>query len=183
MVGLYDSLSGAYLPFVVAATSVTVGRAPITEKRASVHPLSGYGAQFFTQLFGEEDRPGSLTDPQLAEIRTRITRLRPGHSRIPVRAVAAAGGPAGQVERDALMRTIALAQQAGANVNLTWWHGPYFRNPSQPTEEGFLGDVLMERFAGVVEEARSRGFDCVTHLTVQNEVNSHDIGKQKRAAA
>jgi hypothetical protein len=167
----------------VAPTSVIVGRAPIAERGALLHPLSGYGAQFFTQLFGEEDRPGTLTEPQLTEVRTRITKLRPGHSRIPVRAVAAAGGPAGQVERDALMRTIALAQQAGANVNLTWWHGPYFRNPNQPSEEGFLGDVLMERFAAVVEEARSRGFDCVTHLTVQNEVNSHDIGRQKRAAA
>lgn len=167
----------------MAATSVTVGVAPIAEKGGSLHPLSGYGAQFFTQLFGEEDRPGSLTDPQLADVRTRIVKLRPGHSRIPVRAVAAAGGPAGQVERDALMKTIALAQQAGANVNLTWWHGPYFRDPNQPSDEGFLGRVLMERFAGVVEEARTRGFDCVTHLTIQNEVNCHDIGKQKRAAA
>jgi hypothetical protein len=81
------------------------------------------------------------------------------------------------------MKTIALAQQAGANVNLTWWHGPYFRNPKQPSEQGFLGKELMERFAGVVEEARTRGFDCVTHVTVQNEVNGHDIGRQGSAAA
>jgi hypothetical protein len=76
------------------------------------------------------------------------------------------------------MSTIALAQRAGANVNLTWWHGPYFRNPDNPSEAGFLGKDFMERFAAVIEEPRRRELDCVTHVTVQNEVNSHDIGRR-----
>jgi hypothetical protein len=81
------------------------------------------------------------------------------------------------------MNTIALAQHAGANVNLTWWHGPYFRDPDNPSDAGFLGKDFMERFAGVIEEARNKNLDCVTHVTIQNEVNSHDIGKEKKAAA
>jgi hypothetical protein len=167
----------------VAPTSVTVGGVPLVEKGGTLHPLAGYGAQFFTQLFGEADQPVGVTAPQLADLQTRITRLRPGHSRIPVRAAATTPGPAGQIEHDALMNTIDLAQKAGANVNLTWWHGPYFRNRDQPSEEGFLGRELMERFAGVVGEARTRGFDRVTQLTVQNEVNSHDIGRERSAPA
>ena len=69
------------------------------------------------------------------------------------------------------MNTIELAQQGGANVNLTWWHGPY---PPEPQAR----KALMAAFAALVEEARRHGPDCVTHVTIQNEVNSHDIAHQ-----
>ncbi|MGB2952856.1 MAG: glycosyl hydrolase [Gaiellaceae bacterium] len=36
----------------------------------------------------------------------------------------------------------------------------------------------MAGFAGIVEEGRRRGYDCITHLTIQNEVNSVDIAHQ-----
>jgi hypothetical protein len=144
--------------------------------------LAGYGAQFFTQLFGEAGHPQGVSPAHLADIESKLGKLRPGHSRIAVRHAATTSSPAGQLERRALMATIGLAQRAGANVNLTWWHGPYFRRPSNPTEEGFLGKDFMQRFASVVEEARANGLDCVTHLTVQNEVNSHDIGKRRNPA-
>jgi hypothetical protein len=163
----------------IAATSVTVGHAPIVQQGGTLHELRGFGAQFFTYLFGEAGHPSGITPPQLADLQNKINRLKPGHSRVAVRLEATGAGPAGQVEREALMKTIALAQQAGANVNLTWWHGPYFRDPKHPSEEGFLGKQFMESFADVIEEARGRGFDCVTHLTVQNEVNNQDIGRRK----
>ena len=69
------------------------------------------------------------------------------------------------------MNTVALAQEAGANVNLTWWEGPY------PAEEQKRRTV-MDDFAAIVEEARRRGHRCITHLTIQNEVNGEhvDIG-------
>ena len=40
----------------------------------------------------------------------------------------------------------------------------------------------MAAFAGVIEEARRR-FRCATHITIQNEVNAHDIARQRKASA
>ena len=110
----------------------------------------------------------------------------------------------------ALMNTIELAQASGAPVNLTWWgQGPYgnaqelralkwpnrrVSNWPQPSLRKWpveLTDpahpnavkeprLTMQRFALIIEEARRRGFDCVTHLTIQNEVNDEntDIAMQ-----
>jgi hypothetical protein len=138
---------------------------------APLRPLRGYGAQLFTQLFNN-----SAAVPQ--HLADHLAPLRLGHSRIAVESEAASPGPA----RDALMHTIALAEAARANVNLTWWHGPYFRHPNQPTPETFIGKELMHGFADVIEEARRR-FKCVTHLTIQNEPNSHDIGREHKPSA
>jgi hypothetical protein len=112
----------------------------------------------------------------------------------------------------ALMNTLRLAQVAGANVNLTFWgQGPYanarslaglawpnknVRNWPQPDRRKWppeLTDpnapnaltgpkVMMQRFALTIQEAR-RNFDCVTHVTIQNEVNGAgtDIAKQNDA--
>lgn len=100
----------------------------------------------------------------------------------------------------ALTKTLQLAQHAGANVNLTWWgQGPYaakarlrdlaWPNPNHRdwpnpnlqkwpkalTEpdgpNGLPGPrERMERFARIIHELRKQ-FDCVTHATIQNEVN------------
>jgi hypothetical protein len=164
---------------VPVAASVAIRRPLIVQRGGSVEPFLGFGAQFFTQLFGEVRNPETVSAPLLAELQDRVRKLRPGHSRIAVRLEATRPGPAGQVEHQALMNTIALAQAGGANVNLTWWHGPYYRDPKNPTEAGFLGKQFMEAFADVIAEARSR-FDCVTHVTIQNEVNNQDIGRTKK---
>jgi hypothetical protein len=163
----------------VAASTVTIHRPLIVQRGGSVGPFLGFGAQFFTQLFGEAGNPATVSAPLLAELQNRVQKLKPGHSRIAVRLAATQPGPAGQVERRALMNAIALAEEGGANVNLTWWHGPYYRDPKNPTEAGFLGKQFMEAFADVIEEARRR-FDCVTHVTIQNEVNNQDIGRKKK---
>ncbi len=163
----------------VAASTVAIHRPLIVQQGGRVEPFLGFGAQFFTQLFGEAGNPGTVSAPLLVELQNRVQQLKPGHSRIAVRLAATQPGAAGQVERRALMNTIALAQEGGANVNLTWWHGPYYRDPKNPTEAGFLGEEFMEAFADVIEEARRR-FDCVTHVTVQNEVNNQDIGRKRR---
>lgn len=170
----------------------------------SVHPLRGFGAQFNTNLFTSAGQDPGLTDGQLNELRTRIKNLKPGHSRIFVRKNVRpplAGKPE-PPEFRALMRTIELAQQSGANVNLTWWQGPYANEPrlrqlrwptaatgdaKWPKElKGGPGALtapkaLMERFAEIIERAHAAGHDCVTHVTIQNEVNESrvDIAKQR----
>jgi hypothetical protein len=102
-------------------------------------------------------------------------------------------------EHAALMKTIGLAPSSRANVNLTWWQGPYFRgtitrekNPCEKRTKKavtgkdeawpFIGDQRMKGFADVIEEARRRELDCIKYVTIQNEVNAHDIGSHCNAA-
>jgi hypothetical protein len=179
----------------------------------TLHPLEGFGAQFNTNLFitrgptAGEPRP--LTRQQLQQLQRAIDRLQPGLSRILVRKGLRADTAAGRraPEFVALLKTIELAQRAGAELNLTFWgQGPYanerrlralrwpnrsFRDwpdrnrrkwPPELTDPRGITQprVLMNRFAGVLKEIRRRGFDCVTSVTIQNEVNGAgvDIAKQ-----
>lgn len=156
--------------------------------------LQGFGAQFDCDLFTRRGQPKPLTPAQLAALKAILRPLKLGHSRILV----AKKVLTERTERNALFKTLDLAQDSGANVNLTWWAGPYFRgsipnerNPcrkrtkkavtGQDGEWPFIGKERMTGFADVIEEAREM-FDCVKYVTVQNEVNAHDIGLQCRVA-
>ena len=166
-------------------------------------PLRGFGGQFNTNLFTRAGQSADLTPAQLNELRATIENLRPGHSRIFVRKSVRppAPGKPEAPEFRALMRTIELAQQAHANVNLTWWQGPYASVPklqalSWPTGSNggskwpkeLLGGpgaltgpkALMEQFADIIQRAHAAGHRCVTHVTIQNEVNQNgvDIAQQ-----
>lgn len=177
------------------------------------HPLDGFGAELNTNLFitrgATAGEPRPLNDEQLQELQAAIDNLEPGFSRILVRKGLRADTAAGRAapEFRALVKTVELAQRAGAVVNLTYWgQGPYanaqrlralrwpnrsFRDWPDPSRRKWpteLTDprgitqprVLMERFARVLHELRRRGFDCITSATVQNEVNGAgvDIAKQ-----
>ena len=153
--------------------------------------------------------PRPLTQQQLQELQAAIDNLGPGFSRILVRKGLRADTAAGRAapEFQALVNTLQLAQHAGAVVNFTYWgQGPYaneqrlralrwpnrsFRDwpdpnrrkwPTEFTDPNGITQprVLMERFAGVLHELRSLGLDCVTSVTIQNEVNGAgvDIAKQ-----
>jgi hypothetical protein len=199
----------------VAAMTVEIGRPPAALLNPGVvlHPLDGFGAQFNTNLFTARGQPRKLTTAQLVALREVINELRPGHSRIFVRKTIrldAAEGTPPFIELRALLDTIELAQRASANVNLTWWQGPYAREaklralkwpnrnvtdwphpslrkwPEELTRPGGLTGPrnTMTLFARIIEKARvEKGFDCVKFVTIQNEVNGSgtDIAKQKNA--
>jgi len=178
------------------------------------HPFEGFGGQFNTNLFitrgATAGEPSPLTRQQLETLQAAIDNVQPGFSRILVRKGLRADTAAGRSAPEfvALLKTIELAQHAGAELNLTYWgQGPYaderrlralrwpnksFHDwpdpnrrkwPPQLTDPHGITQprVLMERFAGVLHEIRRRGFDCVTSVTVQNEVNGAgvDIAKQR----
>jgi hypothetical protein len=174
------------------------------------HPLEGFGAQLNTNLFTTAGEPRPLTAQQFADLQAAIDNLQPGFSRILVRRGLRADTAAGRraPEFVALLKTIELAQHAGAELNLTYWgQGPYaderrlralrwpnrsFRDWPDPSRRKWPPELtdprgitqprlLMERFAGVIQEIRRRGFDCVTSVTIQNEVNGAgvDIAKQR----
>jgi hypothetical protein len=140
-------------------------------KARKLNPLRGYGAQFNTNLFTTAGESTPLSHAELEALVATVQTLKPGHSRIFVRPDAREPGK----ERTALMSTIELADRAGANINLTWWKGPFPHEP-QPGHAQ-KRKKLMDDFAGIIAEARANDLAGVTHVTVMNEVNSYDIAK------
>ncbi|MBS2029704.1 MAG: hypothetical protein JST54_17525 [Deltaproteobacteria bacterium] len=136
-------------------------------------PQVGLGAQFDTDLFTSAGESKPLTPAQLSDLQAKLNRLKPQHVRVFVKPEMLQPGP----ERTALVKTLQLAQNAGASVNLTWWHGPY---PADPTQRA----ALMTKFAGLIGDLRQKdGLTCVKDITVQNEVNSVDIAHQNNLQA
>jgi len=137
--------------------------------KGAVHPLRGFGAQFNTNFFTSAGESPDVSKDEVDALLATIKRLRPGHSRIFVRPDAREQGN----ERTALMRTIDLADRAGANVNLTWWKGPFPHAPQPGHVE--KRKQLMDDFAAIIKDARAKA--ATTHITIMNEVNSYDIAK------
>ena len=156
----------------MATSAAQVSLDPPALVPAAPQPLRGFGAQFNTNLFTREGESKPLAPAELAALGETIQGLRLGHSRIFIRPAARS---ARSPQRKALLSTIELAQQAGANVNLTWWKGPFPHAPQ--SGHAAKRRQLMDDFAEIVAEARASGFSCVTHLTVMNEVNAYDIAK------
>ena len=158
----------------------------------------------------KEGQPRALTPGQLNELRATVKNLKPGHSRIFIHRELVAGPQPPAKELEALLQSVRLAQHGGANVNLTFWgQGTYAGKarlkglkwpepglvdwPRQKEQQGKFkwpdelrqGQVsapaeLMRRFANIIKLARAEGA-CVTHATIQNEVNGAgtDIAKQQ----
>lgn len=62
-------------------------------------------------------------------------------------------------------QTVALAQSSGAEVNITYWHGPYTNITTQ-----------MQTFANELYRLKvTLGYSNVKYVTIQNEVNSTSI--------
>jgi len=191
------------------ATTITLPTTPPKK----FPPMWGFGAQWNTDVFTSAGQLGAVTPPsKQPRLADAVMELQPGHSRVfvsdKVRPETEEGRKAPAFQ--ALVSTLGLAQQAGANVNLTYWHGPYaakkvlaalrwpnatirdWPHPGRRKWPPELTDpnhahalttpkLLMTRFARTIQEAR-RQFDCVTHVTIQNEVNGGnktDIAKKE----
>lgn len=135
--------------------------------------MVGFGAQFDTDLFTAKGEPKALTPAQLKDLQNKLDRLKPAHVRVFVKPEMLTPGP----EQTALVKTLQLAQNAGSSVNLTWWHGPY---PKDPTQRA----ALMDSFGQLVGKLRNTdALTCVKDITLQNEVNSVDIAHQGKPLA
>lgn len=147
-------------------------------------PLHGVGGQFNVQLFeANENHPNPIQTDQRKALLNVIGGSKFGHSRIFVPQTAIPHSE----ELSAVLSTVQLAHDAGVkSVNLTWHSGPYFDGITIKQPDGkpcvvrtphgaFAGPRLMSRFVDVIELAR-RTTPAITHVTIQNEVNSVDIG-------
>ena len=144
------------------------------------HSLHGVGGQFDHHLSMPDEKQGVLSGV--------ISAAQIGHSRIFVPSPLGRSG--GQEEA---MDAVRLAHRAGVkSINLTWMSGPYFDHIArgQPSNKpcvdrtphgDFEGPRLMKVFAKFIHDARAETAG-VTHVTIQNEVNSVDIALECKLA-
>jgi hypothetical protein len=134
----------------------------ITRKPAGP-PLVGFGAQMNAQAYhGHNWGEGEADESNIADYEHKVLQLRPQHVRVFVQPEWWTGGTD---SRDSVIRTISLAQRAGATVNLTFWHGPY---PDMRRQ--------MRDFARMIRELRTdHGFTNIKYVTIQNEPNSFNM--------
>jgi hypothetical protein len=133
------------------------------------------GAQFNQNLYasgvrtlggGTKSIP-KLSDESLADLEQKLKALKPQFVRVFFSPFQDKGPPS---TRDSFVRTVQLAQAAGATINITvqsvepYVHDPpYVHNP----------DLGMNEFAAVLEElVRSQGCTNVRWVTLQNEPNT-----------
>lgn len=136
-------------------------------------PLVGFGACMNPYLYAYPNWPGEINEKNVGDLEKKVKELRPQFVRIfflnswwdqDTDPVIAKNHPG---MKQSLIRTIKLAQDAGAKVLLQFWYDP--KRYVDP--EG-----VARRFAMTIREMRLKyGLTSVAYVTMQNEPN--DEGK------
>ncbi len=132
-------------------------------------PLVGFGAQLNPYLYCKPNW-GAVNDSNVQTLESEVIALHPQHVRIfcLLDWFTPAGDP--QIAkgdprvRESFIRTVRLAQQAGATVNLTLWYN-FWKTPEKSAAD--FADVLRE----LIEDEH---LTAIQYLTLGNEVNSSD---------
>jgi len=118
--------------------------------------MVGFGAQFNANLYADISAAAGVTPANVVNLEAKAVALAPRHVRIFWNSTATTDQVA------SFERVVALAQQAGATINVTYWHGPY------PDPVGQMQAFATE----LVHLVNDLGYDAVRYITIQNEVNS-----------
>src|SRR5262245_30698745 len=132
-------------------------------------PLVGFGAQFNSYLY---QRTGRFNQSKIDELAGALNKLHPQHVRIffDSRAFEDAS------YKTSFSRTVALAQNAGATINVTYWHGPYEGAPGTDA----YGKTEMTKFAAVLKSEFDAGHSAIQYVTIQNEPNRTKFNSHKK---
>lgn len=132
--------------------------------------LVGFGVQLNPYLYCTPNW-GAVNESNVADLESKVIDLAPQHVRIFVllqwfigeKDPISKGDPR---TRESFLRTVRLAQRAGATINLTLWYGP-FPEPEKSARQ----------FAAVLQNLiREQKLTAIKFITIQNEVNG-DEGK------
>ncbi len=123
-------------------------------------PIVGFGAQFNSHLF---QRSGRFNQNKIDELANLLNKLHPQHVRIFFDS-RAFRSPS---YKTSFSRTVGLARNAGATINVTYWHGPYKGKPGTSD----FGRTEMNKFADVLKGEFDAGHDAIKVITIQNEPN------------
>jgi hypothetical protein len=140
-----------------ADLTVEAGDFALQPAQVLVPSLAGYGAQFDQNVYAAISREVGVTDQNLPDMEAKVVALQPQFVRIFFNRNAFADPDLMQ----SFVRTVQLAQRAGAVINITWAGG----GESDPTGS-------MAQFAGVlVGLVAKRGLTNVRWATIENEPN------------
>jgi hypothetical protein len=130
-----------------------------------VPSIAGYGGQFNQHVYAQVSRNAGVTDANVGDMEQKMKALHPQFSRIFFTPLAF-----GDPDRmQSFIRTVMLAQTAGATINITWQGG---------TLDVKGGNV--QRFADVlIDLVRNRGVTGLRWLTLQNEPNRTRLTPQQ----
>jgi hypothetical protein len=139
--------------FQVAATNVVVPS------------IAGYGGQFNHHVYAQISRDVGVTDANVVDMEQKMKALHPEFSRI-FFTLRAFDDPD---RMQSFLRTVQLAQTAGATINITWQGG---------TLDVKGGNI--QRFANVlIDLVKNRGITNLRWVTLQNEPNSTRLTPQQ----
>jgi hypothetical protein len=131
----------------------------VQEARTIVQSFAGYGGQFNHHVYAAISRSVGVTDSNVVDMERKMRALHPEFSRIFFTPVAFTDPDRMQ----SFIRTVQLAQSAGATINITW--------------QG--GTLQPQRFADVlIDLVRNRGITKLRWVTLQNEPNRTRITMQ-----
>jgi hypothetical protein len=141
-----------------ADLTVEAGDFALDPTQVLVPSLGGYGAQLNQNVYAAISRQVGVTDENIPDMEAKTIALQPQLVRIFFNGSAYTDPDMMQ----SFVRTVQLAQRAGATIDITWSGG----GESDP-------DGTMARFAGVlVDLVKNRGITRLRWVTVENEPNS-----------
>jgi hypothetical protein len=154
---------GALPVRVAASADFTIRDEP------SANEFVGIGAQFNGYLYCPPNTAGGgVTEKNVADLERKIVDLQPQHVRVfvEIQPDSRQGDP---VVKASVIRTIALAQRAGATVNCTLWHGPY---PDLNLAAQQMADMMADFI-------RNHHLTAIKYVTLQNEPNSTQMTMER----
>jgi hypothetical protein len=147
----------------------------VTPDNVVVPDFEGFGSQMNMHLYTALNDPakgtGNLPPADLPNVEEKVKELKPGLVRIFLSP--ANYDAANQNRMDSFYKTVALAQQAGANVNITWW---FIERSSNATTQQTLIQKDMQEFAATLTDLIvNQNLTAVQQITIQNEVNTSGL--------
>jgi len=122
----------------------------------------GCGVEMHPYVYCEPNWPEKINEKNAPEYEKKLIEMGPQHVRIFAEYEWWQADRAKPERKESFFKVVELAKRAGATVNMTMWHGPYY--PSvKATAEAFAD--------GVYEAIEKRGLTNVQYVTLQNEVN------------
>lgn len=156
------------------------GRTAVTEfavnpQKVVVPDFEGFGAQMNGYVYTAQNDPtrgfvGNEPPEDIGNLEAKVKDMKPGLSRIFLSP--AAYLPNNQNLMDSFYKTVELAQQAGANVNITWWFLDRAPKNDPVVQQQLMQKDVQEFAATLVDLVINRKLTVVKQITFQNEVDT-----------
>jgi hypothetical protein len=181
-VPLHDAISvqvleqtGQNVNTEVLKGATTVTEFAVNPRHVVASDFEGFGGQMNMHLYTALNDPsrgfiGNLPPEDVGNLETKVKNMRPGLCRIFLSP--ANYDPANQNRMDSFYKTVALAQQAGALVNVTWWFIDRAPKDDPAVQQSLMQQDMREFADTLVDLVKNHGLTAVRQITIQNEVNT-----------